>query len=235
MNLHYLYLLINIGCIIVPFIASFYPKHPFYKEWKYFIPANLIIAFLFLIWDHFFTKIGVWGFNPDFLTGFYISNLPIEEVLFFIAIPYASVFTYFAVKYLVKKNPLYRYQKIIAFLLAAVLITMACIHTDRWYTFFNLLLTGLILIFALIRKIDMSYIFLGYIFVIPFFILSNGILTGTFLDSPIVWYNNEENLGYRILTIPVEDVFYGFSLISLNIFLYEYFKEKFRINQKVDV
>lgn len=235
MNQHYLYLLIDIGCLIVPLIASFYPRHAFYKEWKYFIPANIIVAAFFLIWDHFFTKMGVWGFNPDYLTGYYISNLPIEEVLFFIAIPYASVFTYFAIRYLIRNNPLKRFQQIISIVLSIVLILIGLIHYDRWYTFANLTLSGIIILSDLLRKRDMSYIYLGFIFVIPFFLISNGILTGTFLESPIVWYNNAENLGYRILTIPVEDVFYGFSLISLNIFLYEYFKVKFRKNQKVEV
>lgn len=226
MNQHYLYLLINIGCIIVPFIASFYPKHPFYKEWKYFIPANLTIAFLFLVWDHFFTKMGVWGFNPDYLTGIYISNLPLEEVLFFIAIPYASVFTYFAVKYLIKNNPLSTYHRYISIVLALILISTGLFFYDKWYTFVNLTLSGIIILTAYIMKKDMSYIYLGFVFVIPFFLLSNGILTGTFLGAPIVWYNNAENLGYRILTIPVEDTFYGFSLISLNILLYGYLKRK---------
>ena len=52
----------------------------------------------------------------------------------------------------------------------------------------------------------------------------NGILTGTGLQQPVVWYNNNQNLAIRLLTIPIEDVFYGFELILLNIFLYEYFK-----------
>jgi lycopene cyclase domain-containing protein len=227
MNQHYLYLLINIGCIIVPFIASFYLKHPFYKEWRYFVPANLTIAFLFLVWDHFFTKMGVWGFNPDYLTGIYISNLPLEEVLFFIAIPYASVFTYFAVKYLIKKNPMSKYHRYLSIVLSVILISTGLFFYDKWYTFVNLTLSGIIILTAFVMKKDMSYIYLGFIFVIPFFLLSNGILTGTFLDAPIVWYNNAENLGYRILTIPVEDTFYGFSLISLNILFYEYLKRKF--------
>lgn len=235
MNQHYLYLLIDIGCLIVPLIASFYHRHAFYKEWKYFIPANLIVAVFFLIWDHFFTKIGVWGFNSDYLTGYYISNLPIEEVLFFIAIPYASVFTYFAIMYLIRKNPLERFQHKISLVLSVILIFTGLLYYDRWYTFANLTLSGIIILLALLQKRAMSYIYLGFIFVIPFFLISNGILTGTLLESPIVWYNNEENLGYRILTIPVEDVFYGFSLISLNIFLYEYFKERFIRNQKVEV
>ena len=80
----YTYLLVDFTCIIVPFIASFYPKHPFYKEWKYFFPANFIVALFFIIWDIIFTERGVWGFNADYLTGYNIVNLPIEEVLFFV-------------------------------------------------------------------------------------------------------------------------------------------------------
>jgi lycopene cyclase domain-containing protein len=63
-----------------------------------------------------------------------------------------------------------------------------------------------------------------YLFLlIPFFIV-NGILTGTGLEAPIVWYNNQENLGVRLLTIPIEDTFYGFELIVLNVFFYEKWK-----------
>ena len=66
------------------------------------------------------------------------------------------------------------------------------------------------------------------VLLIPFFFV-NGILTGSGLQEPVVWYNNAENSGIRLFTIPVEDVFYGFELILLNIFLYEYFKSKNKI------
>ena len=62
----YLYLFINVGCIIIPFIFSFLLKHKFYKQWRYFIPANIIIAILFIIWDHIFVEMGVWGFRSDY-------------------------------------------------------------------------------------------------------------------------------------------------------------------------
>jgi lycopene cyclase domain-containing protein len=55
------------------------------------------------------------------------------------------------------------------------------------------------------------------------FFIVNGILTGTGLAQPVVSYNDQENLGIRLLTIPIEDVVYGFELLLLNFFLYEWF------------
>jgi lycopene cyclase domain-containing protein len=63
------------------------------------------------------------------------------------------------------------------------------------------------------------------IILIPFFIV-NGLLTGTGLDEPVVWYNDSQNLRMRILTIPVEDIFYGMLLLLLNTALFEKFKRK---------
>lgn len=139
----YTYLLVDLTCIIVPFIASFYPKHPFYKEWKYFFPANLIVALFFIIWDIIFTHRGVWGFNADYLTGYNIVNLPIEEVLFFICIPYCCVFTYFALKYLVKKIPLDKAEFYLKLVILFTSIFFMLAGFGRDYTFFTGLFTAL--------------------------------------------------------------------------------------------
>jgi lycopene cyclase domain-containing protein len=72
----------------------------------------------------------------------------------------------------------------------------------------------------------LTYHYLSYTAILPFFILSNGILTGSFFIEPIVWYNDVENLGTRLFNIPVEDIFYGMLLIFMNIELYLYFKHK---------
>ncbi len=68
---------------------------------------------------------------------------------------------------------------------------------------------------------DFSRIYLSYTITLFFFFIVNGILTGTFIEEPVVWYNNLENLGIRIGTIPIEDIFYGFLMISTIILLFE--------------
>ena len=59
------------------------------------------------------------------------------------------------------------------------------------------------------------------------FLLVNGILTGL-LDSvsPPVWYNDSENIGIRLMTIPVEDFFYSFSLLFSCTYIFEFLETK---------
>lgn len=87
-----------------PLVLSFSKKMDF---WKY--PIRLILAvgipfIIFVIWDIIVTARGHWSFNPLYTTGFNIINLPIEEVLFFIVIPFCGLFTWESVKYFMKKR-----------------------------------------------------------------------------------------------------------------------------------
>ena len=62
-----------------------------------------------------------------------------------------------------------------------------------------------------------------YLAVIMFFkLLVNGFLTG----KNIVMYDPRFFLGLRIGSIPLEDFFFGFSMITLTIIFWEHFKEK---------
>ncbi|MGY5351456.1 lycopene cyclase domain-containing protein [Wenyingzhuangia sp. IMCC45533] len=224
--MQYTYLIIDISCILIPFIFSFYPKHAFYKEWKPFFLSCFTIALLFLVWDEVFTSMGIWGFNPKYLTGIYVGHLPLEEILFFICIPYACSFTFFAYQYLLPNKGTNIQLHKINYVLAMFLLGISILNYNRWYTFLTFLLTGIFLLFLRQQKINLFYYYVSFITILPFFFVSNGILTGSFLQEPIVWYNNFENLGIRMFTIPLEDTFYGMLLIFSNIYLHQYFKQK---------
>lgn len=66
------------------------------------------------------------------------------------------------------------------------------------------------------------WVFWVVMFVLIFIV--NGYLTW----RPIVTYGEKYYLGIRIFTIPVEDFIYGFSLITMNITLWEFFTKRFR-------
>jgi len=222
----YLYLTINTASIIVPFVASFYSKHPFYKNWKNFFIANFIVAFFFIVWDILFTHIGVWGFNDRYLIGLKIFNIPIEEVLFFFCIPYSSVFVYFALNYLVKKNPFEKFHSLITLFLILSLLITGLVFYNRLYTSVTFLFTAVFLGYSYLKKRNFSRIYFSYCFTLVFFFIVNGILTGSFIAEPVVWYNNNENLGIRMGTIPFEDIFYGFLLIASITEIYEFLNKK---------
>jgi lycopene cyclase domain-containing protein len=229
LNSKYLYLTLDLLSFLFPFLFSFYSKANFSKKWRSLWVGILIPGALFIIWDEFFTQMGVWGFNEKYLSGFYIGSLPIEEILFFICIPYACVFTYEALKYLVKTDLLKSFEKPISITLIASSFLFGFTHINEWYTCTTFLSLGAfisILQFG-IKVPFLSRFYFAYFFIlIPFFMV-NGILTGSWIDEPIVWYNNTENLGVRIGTIPVEDIFYGMLLILMNVSIFEWSERKY--------
>ena len=230
--MNYLYLIVDLSAISIPLFCSFHPKIALYKQWHFLWPAILLSTTLFVIWDSYFTKVGVWGFNPAYVSGYYLFHLPIEEILFFICIPYACVFTYFCFEIFLGKKFKLRYENEISILILVLAGLGAILYYDRLYTFYTCsgLLAFLILLKYLVKVKWLSLFFYSHMFLlIPFFIV-NGILTGTGPENPVVWYNNLENMGVRILTIPLEDIFYGMLMLLLNVFLFEYFREKFSGN-----
>ena len=218
------YLWINLGAVAIPFILSFDKKVAFYRKWKYHFPSLAIVAFIFIFWDIQFTRMEVWGFNPLHLSGLYIFNLPLEEVLFFFSIPYASVFTYEVLNTYIKKDLTGKAPVYISGSLAIILIVSGIYNIDRWYTSVTFLSTGTIIILLqyVMRFPKMGRFYIAYAVVIMPFLIVNGLLTGSWIHQEVVWYNNSENLGIRILTIPIEDFIYGMELILLNVVFFEY-------------
>lgn len=219
--IRYTYLMIDLLSLAVPLIFSFHPQIKLYKHWNALLPSILMVALGYTVWDSFFTKLGIWGFNPSYLTGVHLCNLPIEEILFFICIPYSCVFTFECLAPIISIAFPQSSARIINYAFAGIFILIAVVFHSRLYTASAFgLLSVLIFAAALLNTAWLAKFYLIYaVLLIPFLIV-NGLLTGTGLSSPVVWYNPTGIIGPRILTIPVEDIFYGMGLILANVWLY---------------
>lgn len=229
----YLYLFIDFVSLVFPFVFSFYPKANFSRKWKYLWPSILIPALVFIVWDNWFTSMGVWGFSPRFTTGIHFLQLPIEEIFFFICIPYACVFMYEAVNYFKKTEPLPNNGLRVTWVLIIGLTVTGIKYIDLWYPAVTFLGTALLLIILvlLVKPAYLGRFYFAFLFILIPFIIVNGILTGTGLPEPVVWYNHEESLEVRLGTIPIEDIFYGMLLILMNVSIFEYLQRRGVVNK----
>lgn len=216
-----LYLVLNIASLLIPFIYSFEKRMKYINRWKAIFPSIMITAVFFIVWDIFFTKIGVWHFNPRYHSGIEFFGLPIEEWLFFICIPYASIFIHFSFQYFYPKVSLSNsVVKRIYWILILILIPTIVFNFDKWYTAVNYSLLVVVLTISITRFPNiLNVFFITFLIILIPFSLINGILTGSFIEQPVVYYNNAENLGIRLGTIPVEDIGYAFSMLLMSLIL----------------
>ncbi len=188
----------------------------------------ILTMMVFIPWDVVFTRHEIWGFNPDYFLDTKILSLPLEEWLFFICIPFACVFTHYALLLYFPKLKLDKNSsKAIAIGLILTLALLLIFNYDKWYTLVNFTIAIVLTIIVLkYNSILLQHFFLTFlVMLIPFFIV-NGVLTGSWIESQVVWYNNAENLGIRMGTIPVEDSIYAYSMVLMNLFFFEYFTQK---------
>jgi lycopene cyclase domain-containing protein len=84
----------------LPFVLSFWRPLKFYRNLSALSITIFFIVIIYGAWDVFAVYRGHWYFDPEAVWGFRIINLPIEEVLFFVVIPFCCIFTWEAIKYL---------------------------------------------------------------------------------------------------------------------------------------
>lgn len=223
MNTLYLYL--NLAAIALPLLLSFDRKVAFYKEWKYLFPSILLMAMVFLAKDALFTRFGIWGFNDTYLLGIRFWGLPLEEWMFFFTVPYSCVFIYACLKAYLRTDPLKSFHRPFAWALVILITLVGAIFYNRLYPAIIFPLTALLLVLALVKRVKWLSIFLlsYFISLIPFMLL-NGVLTGSFIENEVVYYNPEHILNVRIFTIPIEDAVYNLMMLLSTVWLYEYFR-----------
>lgn len=210
-----------------PLALSFDKKVAFYKNWKYFFVAIIVPTIVYIAWDVYFTSMGVWRFNESYITGVKIFNLPLEEVLFFFIVPYCCLFIYACIRSYFPNLKNKKAADVVLKLIGIVLFIAGIIFYNKQYTSWTFALTGVSILTLYsfrnyFKSFDAISFLISYIICLIPFLIVNGFLTAI----PVVIYNDAENLGIRIFTIPFEDVFYGMLLVLMNVVLFEKVKSK---------
>jgi lycopene cyclase domain-containing protein len=153
--------------------------------------------------------------------------LPLEEILFFIVVPYCCMFIYECIRCYFPAIKNKAAADVFLKCLGAVLLITGGIFYQKQYSCCTFIFTGLfIFIIYGCRKyfttFDAASFLTAYaVCLIPFLIV-NGFLTAL----PVITYNHNQNFNTRIYTIPFEDAFYGMLLILMNVVIYEKLKGK---------
>ena len=121
-----------------------------------------------------------------------------------------------------------KFNNILTGLLLLLSLVLLLSNTEKSYTFYIFTKLAIALILALwARSEALRSFYLTFLVILIPFLLVNGILTGSFIDEEVVWYNNAETLGIRIFTIPIEDFAYAFSMILFNLLLIDKLKKTY--------
>jgi lycopene cyclase domain-containing protein len=139
-------------------------------------------------------------------------------------VPFSCVFIYEVMNYFVKRDVLANYSKIITIILIIVSSISAVLYRHQLYTVVTFSLLALFLLFHLIilKSTYLGRFYLAWLVCLVPFFLVNGILTA----MPVLIYNDAENMGIRLYTIPLEDAFYGMLNVLQVVTVYEWLKNK---------
>jgi lycopene cyclase domain-containing protein len=225
------YLFINIGIILFPLLLSFEKRIKYYSNFKSLGASILIIGALYVGWDVFATSQGHWSFNPIHVLELKLFGLPLEEVLFFITVPYSCIFAYEGIKYYLPDTALIDGRRIFPLVVGIPFLILSILPIGGEYTTLAFISVGLTLIFISFFMNDLfsSKLFWIYtIFSIVVFLIFNYLLT----SIPVVEYSSMAIIGFRIITIPIEDFMFNFSMLTLYLAIYLYFKRR-KIRKKI--
>ncbi len=221
-----LYLLINILIIIVPITFSFEKKLKFYRKIPSVFLSIIIVSTVYIIWDHAAAVRGDWSFNPRYILGINIFSLPVEEVLFFITVPYSCIFIYETIFYFVNEKEI-NVKKSYSFIVSALFIIAAFVFDEQLYTFNVLIFTGSLFLICGLLFISLlrskNFWLTVLISFLPFLIVNY-----FFTSLPVVEYNAASIWGIRVFTIPLEDFFYSFSMVAFWLLVYLLSEQKIK-------
>jgi lycopene cyclase domain-containing protein len=152
--------------------------------------------------------------------GITIFNLPIEEILFFITVPFACLFTWEMIIRRTNEKELVWINKIRPYLYFIIPMGIWFFISGRHYTGLAVSFLGLAILLDQVLNTNLLLkrrFYLYLLFILFFTLIFNGYLTW----RPVVTYGVDYQLDFRIITIPIEDFVYGTALIFMNTSIYQ--------------
>jgi len=224
--MNYTYLLTDLVLLLLTVALFSVKKMEFARNSKFIILSVLINVFVFSIPTEFLTQLKVIVFNPPYLTGMTLWELPIEELLFLFLLPLAGIGIYQLLNIRYPDNTLEKYSLAVSNIMLGICIAMLYFGHTKLYTVFTFAILLVFIIYVeYVSKIRFMYRFYRAFLValIPFY------LTATVLTTvPVIQYNAKETLDFNLVHIPFESHFYFMGMLLLSIFLYEVFKARAR-------
>ena len=219
------YLVLTIVFALSPLFTGIYKKVSLRGKLKYIFPAILFSCAIFIIWDKRFTEIGIWTFNPEFVTGINFWKLPVEEWLFLLFVSQTSFVVYEWVKI---KFPNFEKPNIflaISLVLLVIFGLTAYFYRKELYPFFTFFLLSVYFAYTIFRnrfKRHFTKFYITYIVVlIPVFMVKEILIL-----LPVISYNISGIMRVHIFNVPAEDLGYYFLLILMNLTIFEYLNER---------
>ena len=225
-----LYLLLDILVILFPLLLSFDRKVAFYRRWPAAGISIALVGAVYILWDVFAARRGDWRFSEEYTGELRIAGLPLEEILFFVVVPYACIFILEVVRaYFPERR--FTFPRGAFAVLGSVMLAAALIFYRHPYTLTVFAVTAAFFFIAgLIARVQLgrrSFWLSLAISYVPF-VIANGVLTG----MPVVLYGEDHILGIRIGSIPLEDFFYSFTMLGFNYLVFLLLRDVWVIGRK---
>jgi lycopene cyclase domain-containing protein len=223
------YLFLNAMILASPLFFSFERRWiKFYKKLKPLLVSLFIVGIFFIAWDVFATSRGHWSFNPAYINSIKLLGLPVEEILFFVTVPYSCLFVFESVLHFLGDKKLFSPRKWLSSVVGVLISLSAFGFYSKEYTFLAIISVGVSILFVSLVNVKLFSSRAYWIYTIltlVLFLIFNYILT----SFPVVQYSSNAISGFRITTIPIEDFLFNFSMLTCYLTVYIWASKKLKI------
>lgn len=194
-------------------------------EWGKMLLVFVCVSVPFVLLDVLQHARGWWSYNTNLVFDGRLFGLPLEEVAFFFAIPFSSLYLY---SHLAKvpslQKPISLPQRMLASIAMLAVVVLAVVEAkertvvDALLCLIVISTTSLLITPYQLKRHDIVWV--GAIALL--FLVVNGLLT----SLPIVMYDSSFGSSLRLGSIPLADGVYNVSLLLSALFVYRYHRRQ---------